>query len=228
MKQSNRGLDSPRGLALLEKVMHVKRPGLTLIELLVVLAIIGVLMGLLLPSVQRVRESASRLQCGNHLKQLALAVHQFDEVQRRLPYGQFLGPYGAGPDSRAWSWLAQLLPYVEQEALVREGGIPKKTLRESKVADRTVPIFLCPSDSGGGPRTDAGNLPGFAVGLTNYKGVSGANWGDDLEGVGPFFNTDWRNPGTNGSFDGHARGDGMFYRMDHRRKLRLEIGRAHV
>lgn len=57
--------------------------------------------------------------------------------------------------------------------------------------------------------------------MTNYKGVSGANWGDDLDGVGPSFPTDWRNLGTNGSYDGLADGDGMFYRTDYRRPLKL-------
>lgn len=64
------------------------------------------------------------------------------------------------------------------------------------------------------------------MGLTNYKGVSGANWGDDLEGLGGAnFPTDWRNQGTNGSFDGLSNGDGMFFRTDYRRILRLsQIG----
>ncbi len=58
--------------------------------------------------------------------------------------------------------------------------------------------------------------------MTNYKGVSGANWGDDLGGnAGANFSTDWRNPGTNGSFDGLSEGDGIFYRVDYRRKFRL-------
>jgi len=86
-----------------------------------------------------------------------------------------------------------------------------------------IGLFLCPSDdsSWSGPRSDAGNLIGFPVGQTNYKGVAGANWGDDLLGIGPNISTDWRNPGTNGSFDGHSRGDGIFYRMDYLRLLRL-------
>src|SRR5262245_5441486 len=199
------------------------RRGFTLVELLVVLAIIGVLIGLLLPAVQQVRAAAQRAQCTSNLRQLALAVHHFHDTENRFPYNQFLGPYGGGWDSQAWSWLARLLPYVEQGNLAREGGIPHKTLRQSGVADRQVALFLCPSDakSSAGPRLDAGNLYGLPVGQTNYKGVSGANWGDDLLGDGPGVDTDWRNPGANGSFDGHSQGDGIFYRMDYRRKLRL-------
>jgi prepilin-type processing-associated H-X9-DG protein len=151
-------------------------------------------------------------------------VHHHHDTQGRFPCNQFLGPYRGGPHSLAWSWLARLLPYVEQDTLYRQGSIPTKTLNQSGVADRTIPLLLCPADasSQNGPRLDAGNLRGFAVGQTSYKGVGGANWGDDLLGDGPNINTDWRNPGTNGSFDGHSKGDGMFYRMDYQRKLRLE------
>src|SRR5260370_13727626 len=94
----------------------------------------------------------------------------------------------------------------------------------SAALSKQVLLYLCPSDSWSlaGPRLDAGNLEGFAVGQTNYKGVSGANWGDDLLGDGGAnFKTDWRNPGTNGSFDGHSNGDGIFYRLNYTRRLRL-------
>lgn len=204
----------------------VQRRGFTLIELLVVLPIMVILIGLLFPAVQKVREAAARLHCASKLRQLALGVQQYHDAERRFPYGQFGGKYGSGPDSAAWSWLARLLPYLEQGALNQHGSIPAKTLRQSAVANRPIAVLLCPSDSSSatGPRTDAGNLYGFPVGQTNYKGVSGANWGDDLEGIGPHFNTDWRHPGTNGSFDGLSNGDGIFYRVDYRRVLTL----AHV
>jgi prepilin-type N-terminal cleavage/methylation domain-containing protein/prepilin-type processing-associated H-X9-DG protein len=199
-----------------------ERHGLTLIELLVVLGITAVLVALLVPAVQRVREAANRAQCAANLKQIALAVHTYHDAERRIPYNQF-GPYGGGPDSYAWSWLARLLPYIEQTNIYVTGQIPVQTLEQSGVIATQIPIFLCPSDNAStGPRLDAGNLTGVAVGQTNYKGVSGANWGDDGEGNGGVgFPTDWRNPGTNGSFDGHSNGDGMFYRMDYMRPLNL-------
>lgn len=194
----------------------------TLLELLVVLAIIATLIALLLPAVQKVRASAARAACINNLRQLALAAHHYHDAQHRFPYNQFGNSFGAGPNSRAWSWLARLLPYVEQNNLYRQGRIPNSTLVQSGAIDRSVALFLCPSDeSGPGPRLNAGNLKGVPVGLTSYLGVSGANWGDDLQGIGPNFLTNWRNPGTNGSFDGHSNGDGIFFRTDYTRRLRL-------
>jgi prepilin-type N-terminal cleavage/methylation domain-containing protein len=202
-----------------------RRIGFTLVELLVVIAIIAVMLAMIVPAVQHIRAAANRAQCLNNLRQLALATHQFHDSQRRLPYNTFGNGFGIGPDSTAWSWLSRLIPYIEQDPLYKQGGIPIKTLRASGVANAALPVLLCPEDpdSSAGPRLDAGNMRGFAVGLTNYKGVSGANWGDDLLGRGGRdFKTDWRNAGTNGSFDGHSQGDGIFYRLDYKRKLRLD------
>jgi prepilin-type N-terminal cleavage/methylation domain-containing protein len=204
-------------------VAKPSRRGMTLIEMLVVIAIIGLLIALLVPAVQRVREVANRAQCSNNLHQLALGVHHFHDAMRRFPNNQWYGHTGVGPGRKDWSWLAQLLPYIEQDNIYKTGNIPATSLLQSGVMDRQIVTFLCPSDdsSWSGPRTDAGNLTGFAIGQTNYKGVSGANWGDDWQGIGPSIDTDWRNPGTNGSFDGHSQGDGIFYRMDFLRPLRL-------
>jgi len=190
------------------------RPGrvaFTLIELLLVIAIIAVLISLLLPAVQKVREAAARAHCANNLKQIAMATHAYHDAQGFLPVNSFPGPSGPyGPQTPAWSWLARILPYVEQDALYRQGNIPFNTLNQSKgVVATQVKIFLCPSDpsSASGPRYDAADLtPSIAAGQTNYKGVGGANWawGDPR----------WRNPGTNDSWDGLAHGDGIFYRCD--------------
>jgi prepilin-type processing-associated H-X9-DG protein len=196
---------------------------ITLIGLLVVIAIIAILIGLMLPAIQNVRQTAARIRCSNNLKQLALAVHGFHDNNQRFPYSQwgleYNVQYGGGANSRAWSWIARTLPFVEQEQIYAAAGIPQQLLFSTGNTADPITIFLCPSDPNAvpSPRLDAGNLVGDPVGRTSYKGVSGSNWGADFDSFQShqgFFQTDWPNKGVNGSYDGLDHGDGIFYRTN--------------
>jgi len=129
-----------------------RQTGFTLVELLVVITIIGILMGLLLPAVNMVRENARRSQCGNRVRQLALAVNTFHESKQRypgwrewtarvnIPVGK-TGPVGANKPA---SWMTMLLPYMDHEPTSNYWGDPKKVF--SAQLTPPIPSFLCPSD----------------------------------------------------------------------------------
>jgi prepilin-type N-terminal cleavage/methylation domain-containing protein/prepilin-type processing-associated H-X9-DG protein len=128
-----------------------RRSAFTLIELLVVVAIIAVLIGLLLPAVQKVREAANRMACTNNLKQLALAAHSYHDSNRKFPTG--VHPVDAMPDGRyanGTAWQVELLPYFEQGNLQKKwdyydyrnnikGGLSATTAQ-------VIKVLLCPSD----------------------------------------------------------------------------------
>jgi prepilin-type N-terminal cleavage/methylation domain-containing protein/prepilin-type processing-associated H-X9-DG protein len=181
------------------------RRGFTLIELLVVIAIIAVLIGLLLPAVQKVRESAARSSCSNNLKQLAIAVQTYHDSNGYLPVD---GP-GASYNMNGanWSWLAHILPNVEQGNLYTQMNIPNSTLGNQAGLATAVKTFLCPSDQAinGLPRTNTADIGGN-VGQTNYKGVCGSNWA-----WGTY--SPVADPLT-GSTNGLDAGNGIFYRTD--------------
>jgi prepilin-type N-terminal cleavage/methylation domain-containing protein/prepilin-type processing-associated H-X9-DG protein len=124
--------------------------GFTLIELLVVVAIIAVLIGLLLPAVQKVRGAAARTQCQNNLHNIALAVHAFHDSRGSFP----LACESLNPTDRHqyWSWMAQLLPFVEQQALYDAADAYSRTNNTpwgnpgNPASDTFLPIWTCPTD----------------------------------------------------------------------------------
>jgi prepilin-type N-terminal cleavage/methylation domain-containing protein/prepilin-type processing-associated H-X9-DG protein len=148
-----------------------RRPsGFTLIELLVVIAIIAVLIALLVPAVQKVREAAARTQCNNNLKQLGIALHSFHDTYKKFPVGE------ADNDNMNWGWMVYILPYIEQQPLYNAltndtancyitptskmglanvtpgnidtiGGHNVNATAGGGAATKVIPMFICPSDT---------------------------------------------------------------------------------
>ena len=91
-----------------------ERTGVTLVELLVALTVIAVLLAIALPAIQQAREASRKTECRNHLRQITIACDAFESIRGHYPSSRLFGEHGVGPDSTAWSFLTELLPYVEQ------------------------------------------------------------------------------------------------------------------
>ncbi|MGE0757018.1 MAG: DUF1559 domain-containing protein [Pirellulaceae bacterium] len=232
-------------------MVRAKPRAFTLVELLVVIAIIGILVSLLLPAVQAAREAARRSQCVNNLKQLGLASHNYHDVFKSFPmnYARTAGNahYAdpVNPSHRSTSWMVQILPFIEQQALYNQidfnwdvkldprngaSAAAPNSPSNAAVARTVVPAYICPSDGlhnrgrlASRANRSSGVNPEYAI--NNYKGVCGANWNQgnfrsDAQpaagsGIPDFANTVWGRSG-----DGLDAGNGIFFRGG-----RADIGR---
>lgn len=187
-----------------QRQFAVGRSAFTLVELLVVIAIIGMLVGLLLPAVQSARESARRMQCQNNLKQIGLAIQNYESAHRRFPSGyiSYATNNGSGPAWAAidpdtwdaapgWGWGALILPFLEQGNITAGLSMqrPIWDAANRQLINTRLPVYLCPSSSGDeGPfvlRDSSGAAltrygSPLQVGRSHYIGSHGQEscWGD--------------------------------------------------
>jgi prepilin-type N-terminal cleavage/methylation domain-containing protein/prepilin-type processing-associated H-X9-DG protein len=200
----------------LRKVVHPRfsRPGFTLVELLVVTAIIGMLVGLLLPAINAARESGRRTTCTNNLKQTGLALLSFQEETGCFPPGyRSFGTYvdGATDTSPGWGWGAYILPYLEDRATYKSinFNLPVSAPQNAAAVQTFIKAFLCPSDlppQAAFPVTDGFSKSIALAAPSSYAACCGSDESD--------------------TFD--ATGNGIFYRNSKTRTADITDGPSHT
>ena len=133
-----------------QSLRAARRRGFTLLELLVVIAIIAVLIGLMVPAVQKVREAANRMACANNLKQIALATHNFEGTHQKFPTGAHLPIYAGNRPTGGTNLWVELLPYFEQDNLYKDWDYCDNRTNvaggRNATQARVIKLLICPSD----------------------------------------------------------------------------------
>jgi prepilin-type N-terminal cleavage/methylation domain-containing protein/prepilin-type processing-associated H-X9-DG protein len=184
-----------------------RRRGFTLIELLVVIAIIAILIGLLLPAVQKVREAAARMQCGNNMKQICLACHTYHDTLGLLPAtvmeGSFVGAIDDYNQNFGPNWAVLILPYIEQNNLFQQVAASITSYMNTgdstwrNIRGTTIKTYLCPSDSGADVLNAAAG-GGWARGNYGANAGPGMHWNGGAVGVAEYTSGQWRDHNPNG------------------------------